>query len=120
MLLAGSLALGIGASVFFVPTSNSRVFDGSAPERVVGVASASLDFPSVNPSEMSAPLTLTLTGALTTDQVACNATSDLGVGLHVVSYWVSASNTVSIRLHNVDPVLPNDAPATTFACAIAR
>lgn len=115
---------GVEGGMVFLSTDHRPYYcDGTASQRVamgVGPASAALDFPDLGPSESSSALTLTLTGATTGDRVGCNATSDLGDDLFIGQAWVSATNTVSIRLRNGDTANNANAPSTTFTCSVLR
>lgn len=62
-------------------------------------ATATLDFPSTASGAVSA-LTVTVTGAATGDKVALGAPSTLETGL-IAFGFVSAANTVTVRLANL-------------------
>lgn len=63
-------------------------------------ATASLDFPSIAAGATSSALTITVTGAQVGDEVNVTPPAGLNAGLIPVA-WVSATNTVSIRLSNI-------------------
>jgi len=72
--------------------------------------SATLDFPSIASNDTEA-LTMTVTGAQTGDRVILAAPATLERDL-VFSGYVSAANTVTIRLHNCAHGAENPASAT--------
>jgi hypothetical protein len=63
-------------------------------------------------------LTLTVTGAATTDEVHCSALVSLGAGMTVAQSWVSSADTVSVTVGNFKLVAATDPGATTFVCTI--
>jgi hypothetical protein len=79
-------------------------------------ATATLDFPSIG-SNSSADLTITVTGAVVGASVSIGAPSTLEAGL-IFSAWVSATNTVTVRLHNNSGGSVDPASATWRATVI--
>lgn len=80
-------------------------------------ATATLDFPSIGAND-TAQLTMTVTGAATGDAVFIGLPSTINTGL-VATGFVSATNTVAIRLHNtsggsIDPA------SSTFRAVVAK
>lgn len=63
-------------------------------------ATATLDFASTVTGAIAAPLTVTVTGAAVGDKVVLGAPSTLEAGL-IAFGFVSATNTVTIRLANL-------------------
>jgi len=79
-------------------------------------ATATLDFPSIS-SNHSEELTMTVTGAATGDVVILGAPSAIESGLTWCGY-VSAADTVTVRLHNSSGDSVNPASATWKATVI--
>lgn len=73
-------------------------------------ATQTLDFPSI-PAQTIQALTMTVTGAATGDSVSLAAPSTLEAGL-VASGFVSAANTVTVRVANITAGAVNPASAT--------
>lgn len=93
--------------------------DGTTEQRVAYSlsGSASLNFGNLT-THTSETLTVTVTGALTTDAVVCSALAQIEDDLHIQS-WVSAADTVSVRAHNDSGVDLNPA-AATYNCVVVR
>lgn len=79
--------------------------------------SASLNYASIA-AGADETLTLTVTGAATTDEVHCSALVSLGTGMALTQAWVSSADTVSITVGNIKLVTATDPGATTFACTV--
>jgi Collagen triple helix repeat (20 copies) len=79
-------------------------------------ATATLDFPSIS-SNSYADLTITVTGAAVGASVSIGAPSTLEAGL-MFNGWVSATNTVTIRLHHTTGSAIDPASATWRATVI--
>jgi hypothetical protein len=79
-------------------------------------ATDTLDFPNILAGAI-ASLTVTVTGAVVGDTVALGAPDSIEAGL-MWSGYVSAANTVTIRLHNTTGIAVNPAPATWKASII--
>jgi hypothetical protein len=90
----GDVKLGVGGAVF----------------QAVLSATATLDFPSIG-SNSTEQLTMTVTGAAVGDVVSLGPPSTIEAGL-VWSGFVSAENTVAIRVHNTSGGSVNPASAT--------
>jgi hypothetical protein len=106
-------------------TTDGRLYqcDGATNHRLAGSISgtASLDFPNLAAQAVSSALTVTVTGATANEGgLRCNAAGSLGDNLQIWEAWVSASNTVSIRLKNDHATNAEDLAATTFSCTIVR
>lgn len=89
---------------------------GSTVTRII-TGAASLDFPSIS-SNGTEERTITVTGALTGDTVFLSAPSAIDTGL----IWcgvVTATNTVTVRLHNTTGGSINPADATWRATVIS-
>jgi hypothetical protein len=113
----------MGINQTLSPTGRVYHCDGSTNQRVSYslTGSASLDFPSLGPGVKSSALTVSVTGATTSDRdVHCQAAGSLGDNLRVFESWVSAPDTVSTRLENTDDADAEDLAATTFYCTITR
>ncbi len=80
------------------------------PIRAVFSATATLDFPSIGAND-TASLTMTVTGAAVGDSVHLGAPSTIETGL-VWSGYVSATNTVTVRVHNTSGGAVDPASAT--------
>jgi hypothetical protein len=94
--------------------------DGTTLQRIGFSLSntASVDFPSMAGSEQNTQ-TMTVTGALTTDAVTCSPLATPEGGVTFDHFQVTASNTVSITVHNhrTDPV---DPASLSMKCIILR
>lgn len=103
LIIGGTGGVKIGS------TSSSAIQD-------VLSATATLNFPSIG-SNSTEELTLTVTGAVAGDTVALGAPSSLEASL-VAFGFVSAANTVTIRLHNSGGGAVDPASATWRATVI--
>lgn len=106
-------------------TTDGRTYacDGTTNQRLAYSlsGSGSLDFPSLAPNEKSSALTVTVTGAVAGERGAfCAAGASLGDNIQVFESWVSATNTVSVRVWNTDTADSEDLAATTFYCTVVR
>jgi len=80
------------------------------PVKAVYSATATLDFPSIGANDTAA-LTMTVTGAAVGDSVELGAPSTIEAGL-VWCGFVSATNTVTVRVHNTSGGAVDPASAT--------
>lgn len=98
------------------------VCDGTTNQRVaysLTSAATSLDFGSIA-SHGTETLTITLTGATTTDIPLCRPTSGGAPTTDIdIHEYMSAANTVSLVAHN-DSGGNVDPPATTYTCIVTR
>lgn len=96
--------------------SNSGFTIGAAGSPIASaiVGSASLDFGNLTP-DSEETLTITVTGATTTSEVALNFSGSLEAGVVVKQARVSASNTVAVTLLNSGTAAVNPAAVTTRA-----
>jgi hypothetical protein len=78
---------------------------------------ASLNFPSVG-AFLAADLTITVTGAATGDSVALGPPSGINAGF-LWSGYVSAANTVTVRVYNLTGVAI-DPPAQTWRATVFK
>ncbi len=99
-------------------TFQDSVKIGSSGTAIAGVfsATATLNFPSIS-SNGTESLTMTVTGATTGSSVCLSAPSTLEAGL-IFSGFVSAANTVTIRIHNTAGSAVDPASATWRATVI--
>lgn len=91
--------------------------NGSTPIQNIYSATASLNFASIA-SLATAELTITVTGASTGDAVFLGPPSTLDAGLTVTGY-VSATNTVTVRLYN-STLAAIDPAASTWRAAVIK
>lgn len=105
----------------FLSTDNRQyVCDGTTMQRV-GFSltnTDTLDFPLMNNNE-DASMTMTVTGAVTTDVAICNPLVDLEPGVQVSYSRVTATNTVKVVLHDASGGSVNPAPAN-YRCTVVR
>lgn len=116
-------AAGNAGGLRYVSTDNTfRGCNGTSLLKLAYVltsAETSLDFGNLA-SHDSETLTITLTGATTSDVVICRPTGGTGLTANIdIHEYVSAADTISLTAHNdsggnVDPA------ATTFKCQIVR
>jgi hypothetical protein len=101
-------------------TGRTYACDGTTNQRVgyTLAASAALDFPSLNNND-DATLTMTVTGAVSGDAVLCSPTAAIETGLQVSYSYVSASNTVTVVLHDASGGTVDPASAT-YKCTVIR
>ncbi|HEY1179320.1 MAG TPA: hypothetical protein VGF17_24460 [Phytomonospora sp.] len=110
---SGNPIVGAQGNVWFHSTLNQmRLHDGTNFRTLFSgfSGSATLDFPSI-PAGGIATLTITATGAAFSDSVTLAPPASIEAGL-VWCGFVSAANTVTIRLHNVTAAAIDPASAT--------
>lgn len=96
--------------------SNATVSGTNTGDNDIRTATATLDFGSIA-SNGSAELTITVTGAAANDTVMLGAPAALEAGL-TFSGFVSATNTVTVRVHNVSGGSVDPASATWRATVL--
>lgn len=97
-------------------TNGISVGDGATIDKVL-TATAALDFASVA-AGATAELTITVTGAAANDGVVLGPPTTISAGLNWNGY-VSAANTVTVRIHNTTGVAIDPASATWRATVIS-
>lgn len=90
----------------------------ASPSNTILTGTATLDFPSTS-ARKSSDLTITVTGALTTDAVMLGAPNGSVIANSCYTVWVSASNTVTVRFNNYDTGAL-DPVSGTFKAIIVR
>jgi hypothetical protein len=106
-----------GTTVFNVDNAGATTIGaGSAAISKVYTATATLDFPSIAHNSY-ADLTMTVTGATTGSVVIPGAPAALEAGIGF-SMWVSAADTVTVRIHNMSGGAVDPASATWRATVI--
>lgn len=89
-----------------------------SPITQVLTGSATLDFPSTS-AQLSADLTITVTGAAVNDPVALGVPNGSVLANCDFTAWVSATNTVTVRLNNYSAIA-KDPPSGTFKVVVTQ
>lgn len=104
-------------------SGNKRVLRDQASAQVVRIGpftgEAAIDFPSMA-ADSESTLAVTVSGVTTSGKfvVSLGWSSQLETGIVVKQAWVSAANTVSIRIANVSAATIDPASVTVYAVAI--
>lgn len=80
--------------------------------------SSTLNFPSINPDE-AGDLTVSVTGAEDGNPVLIGAPNSVASSMVTISAWVSATNTVTVRVSNFG-VTPVDPPSASFRVIVTK
>jgi hypothetical protein len=126
---SGGLVLGTGMSApvaFYtnntervrISDTGLRVGTGGTHTDLIVSATGTVDYGSIA-AGAEATLTITVTGAATGDSVSLGWGAVLPDGIVVKQYWVSASNTVSIRVRNETAGAIDPASQTVRATVIS-
>ena len=97
---------GAGGNTVTLPTSH---LDGATPSATIGTLAAG----------SSVTVTFAMTGALTSATATVSPLAALGNGIVVAQVWVSAANTVSMRLTNISASAVA-VPATTYNLTLVQ
>ena len=103
---------------FAVDTAGGVVVGSGTLLKKVLSATAALDFASTN-AQLSADLTMTVTGAAVGDVVLLGVPNGATLANCDFSAWVSATNTVTVRLNNYSSSA-KDPPSGTFRATVLQ
>lgn len=109
--IAGAIII-IGIFVFVASFNEPRAYNPTI------ASSSTLNFGSINPQEVG-DLTATVTGAADGDPVLLGVPNAVGSSMVMVLAWVSAANTVTVRVVNIG-LTPIDPPSASFRIIVTK
>jgi hypothetical protein len=110
-------AAGTTPTIDLSATSGVSINAGTPVKRML-TGTATLDWPSIAVMSDSTDLTITVTGAAVGDSVSLGPPSTLEANLAITYYAVTATNTVTVRLHNPNAVGAIDPASKTWRATV--